>query len=96
MFNRNKHYSVLPFYLQLPPSCATTEWSDWSTCSATCGSGVIIRIRSFKEVNPPEVCKEQVPLDEKVKCSGLAKCEFTGSVAKSKKVLYYFMIERVK
>ncbi|XP_067012653.2 spondin-1 isoform X2 [Anabrus simplex] len=35
----------------IPRHCQLTPWSDWSTCSATCGNGTRIRTRKLMSVN---------------------------------------------
>ncbi|CAL7936929.1 unnamed protein product [Xylocopa violacea] len=47
--------------------CVTTEWRPWSECSSTCGVGVKMRTRRFKNDMGRKRCPH-VSLVEKVKC----------------------------
>ncbi|XP_017787467.1 PREDICTED: spondin-1 [Habropoda laboriosa] len=49
------------------PFCETTEWGSWSECSSTCGPGLKMRTRRFKDRMGRKRCPN-VSLFEKVKC----------------------------
>uniref|UniRef100_A0A1B6CP24 Spondin-1 n=1 Tax=Clastoptera arizonana TaxID=38151 RepID=A0A1B6CP24_9HEMI len=47
--------------------CAVTDWDDWSECTSTCGEGVKIRNRRFKNRLGMKRCSH-VTVKETVKC----------------------------
>lgn len=47
--------------------CETTDWGHWSECSSTCGVGIKMRTRRFKDRMGRKRCPH-VYLVEKVKC----------------------------
>lgn len=53
--------------------CEMSSWSDWSSCSVTCGRGVIMKTRKIitKDFNGGKPCPRK--LNRKKKCK-LAKC----------------------
>ncbi|XP_045480553.1 spondin-1-like isoform X2 [Harmonia axyridis] len=53
--------------------CSTTEWSDWSPCSVTCGKGMKYQERQFVNPEDEEECKDIKDL-RKVEHCNLGKC----------------------
>ena len=62
------------------PECGVTDWSNWSPCSQSCGSGLKVRTRLYRVSKEQQVEKGcSVQLMQKGTCKGEDKmCEADG------------------
>lgn len=71
--------------VELPdPNCPTTQWSDWSPCTSTCGKGVTIRTRLLLLENGPEKenCTHRMELHQQKECVNPTDCHINAEQAK--------------
>ncbi|XP_078662008.1 SCO-spondin-like [Branchiostoma floridae x Branchiostoma belcheri] len=52
-----------------------SEWTDWSTCSATCGEGEQVRTRTCLEATPGDICAGQ---DTEIQPCNMGTCKEKG------------------
>lgn len=69
--------------VQVDPSCRLTEWSDWSPCSVSCGTGRKFRTRLVLVADEVlrERCARYHRLSEERPCSIKESCITSGADA---------------
>ncbi|XP_076311519.1 spondin-1-like [Tachypleus tridentatus] len=60
-------------------NCQKSDWSEWTSCNVTCGTGLRIRRRHYKNLIAYHVCRED--LIEKETCTERRNCEVNNKCA---------------
>lgn len=65
------------------PMCPTSQWSDWSPCTATCGIGVTIRTRLLllEDESMKMNCSKRLELHQQKECKVVENCVLNRSMA---------------
>nr|XP_016929082.1 spondin-1 [Drosophila suzukii] len=72
--------------VELPdPNCPTTQWSDWSPCTSTCGRGVTIRTRVvlLEDGADKDSCTRRLELHQQRECVNPTDCHINAEQAKT-------------
>lgn len=67
------------------PMCPTSQWSDWSPCTVTCGIGVTIRTRLLllEDETLKMNCTKQIELNQQKECKVSQNCVVNRELAQS-------------
>ncbi|KAL7645703.1 UNVERIFIED_CONTAM: hypothetical protein RMT77_002580 [Armadillidium vulgare] len=58
------------------PECATSEWSQFSPCSVTCGKGLVMRMRQYRIPMKADMARCNVQLEQSELCNAdVSICE---------------------
>ncbi|XP_034103073.1 spondin-1 [Drosophila albomicans] len=71
--------------VELPdPKCPTTQWSDWSPCSGSCGRGSAIRKRLLllEDGQEKDDCTKRMELHQQRECQHALDCNINQEMAK--------------